>query len=328
MRDKRRILLAAGGAALLLATGGAHAQTQQQAFPSKPIRIIVPLAPGGSADVLARAVGQQLAEALGQPVIIDNKPGGNNILGTDALARATPDGHTLGLLISTHAINPHVNKALPYDSLKDFAPVAMVALMPGLLTVHPGVPARNVQELVALAKAKPGALAYGQAGQLSSGHLSMELLKQVAGVDIVSVPYKGGSAALSDAAAGNIQVLINSPVSAMPFVNAGRLRALATTGARRPAAFAQLPTLAESGYPGFDLNEWYGLFAPARTPRAVVERINTEVRRIMASPAMVKRLAEIGAESPAMDTARFADFVTGETARWGEVVRKVGVKLE
>jgi len=296
------------------------------AYPNKPVKIIVPLAPGGTTDILSRYLAQELTKTLNVPVIVENKPGANNIIGTQALAAAPGDGYTMGMLISTHTINPHIAKSLPYDSRKDFIPLALVAKMPGLMTINPNVRAKTLQEFVALAKAEPDTLAYGQPGGLSSGHLSMEYLKKVAGIDVLSVPYKGGGPAVVALAAGHIQVLINSPTSTLPFVRDGKVRAIATTGASRPAALADIPTIAESGFPGFELYEWYGLFFPAGTPQAIVDRMNGEILKIMATPEMAKRIEDIGAESSTYTPAQFAEFVAAEDQRWGSLIKQLDLK--
>ena len=320
----KRFLFALLAAASLFASPFAVAQS----YPSKPIRIIVPFAPGGTADVLSRLISQQLSEAMGQPVIIDNRPGGNSVIGTEALARSPADGHTMGMLISTHTVNPHVAKTLPYDTIKDFAPIHMVAIIPGLLVVNPALPANTLPELISLAKAKPGTLAYGQAGGLSSGHLAMELLKSMAGIDIISVPYKGGGPALSDLMGGQIQMLVSSPGSSLPVVRSGRARAMATTGAIRSKAFADIPTFAESGLPGFELYEWYGLFFPAKTPPAIVARMHKEIGRILVSPPVAQKLAEIGAQTNADTPEEFSRFVEAEHARWGVLIKRLKLKLD
>ncbi|MGB3289308.1 MAG: tripartite tricarboxylate transporter substrate binding protein [Burkholderiaceae bacterium] len=292
------------------------------------MKIIVPLAPGGTTDILSRYLAQELHANLGVPVIVENKPGANNIIGTQALASAPGDGYTMGMLISTHTINPHIAKSLPYDSRKDFIPVALIAKMPGLMTINPSVPAKTLQEFIALAKAKPGKLAYGQPGGLSSGHLSMEYLKKVAGIDVLSVPYKGGGPAIVDLAAGHIQALINSPTSTLPFVRDGRVKAIATTGATRPPALADIPTIAESGFPDFELYEWYGLFFPAGTPQKIVDRMNTEILKIMATPTMAKRIEDIGAESSTYTAGQFAEFVAREDKQWGRLIKLLDMKPE
>ena len=285
-------------------------------WPSKPIRIVVTFAPGGTSDVLSRAIAPELSKALGVPVVVVNKPGANSIIGTQEVAKSAADGYTIGLFISAHSINPYINKNLPYDSKKDFIPLAMLALMPGLLTVNPTVPVKTVQELIALAKEKPGALAYGTPGGLTSGQLSMQYLIKLAGVNITEISYKGGGPALADLLAGHIQMLINSPTSTIPYVRTDKLRGIATTGAKRPASLSDIPTIAESGFPGFELYEWYALFLPAGTPPDIVTRLHAEVMKIMASPAMVKRIADIGAESSTDTPEQFAKFVEKEDQVW------------
>ena len=312
----------------LAASSFALSSFAQTDWPNKPIQIIVTFAPGGTSDVLARAIAPDLSKALGQPVLVVNKPGANSTIATREVARAAPDGNTIGLFISAHAINPHITKSLPYDTKKDFTPLAMLALMPGILTVNPSVPAKNLQELVALAKAKPGSLAYGTPGGLTSGQLSMQYLIKLAAVDITEIGYKGGGPALTDLLAGHIQMLINSPTSTIPHVKSGKLRPIATTGATRPEALKDIPTIAESGFPGFELYEWYALFLPAGTPKPIVDRLHAEVMKVMASPAMVKRIAEIGAQSSTDTPEQFAKFFEKEDKVWGDLVKQIGIKPE
>jgi tripartite-type tricarboxylate transporter receptor subunit TctC len=304
------------------------AQNTQEPFPSKPIRIIVTFAPGGTADVLARAIAPGLSAELGQSVVVVNKAGANSIIGTQELARSAPDGYTMGVLISTHSINPYITKSLPYDSQKDVSALALMAIMPGLLTINPSVPANTVQELIALAKAKPGQLAYGTPGGVTSGQLSMEYLVKLAGVDITQVAYKGGGPAIADLLAGHIQMLINSPTSGLPYVETGKLRALATTGAKRPPALKDVPTLAESGFPGFETYEWYGLFFPVGVPKAIEEKMYKAVMKVLASPELVKRIADIGAEPSSFTPKQFADFVAKEDLAWGKLIKEIGKQPE
>src|SRR2546427_11628845 len=258
--------------------------------PTKPIRIIVPFAVGGTTDLLSRAVGAKLALALGQPVIADNRSGASGGIGTETLAKAPPDGHTIGMLISTHAVNPFVMTNLPYDSINDFTPITLVALVPGILSANASLPVNSVQEMVQLVKSKPGQFNYGLPGSMTSGHLSMELLKLIAGLDMVAVSYKGGAPAAADLAAGQVQFMINSPPTVLPFVKAGKVRALAVTGAQRSPGLPDLPTIRESGFPDYETYEWYGLFAPARTPKEIVARLGQEIARILKDP----ELREIG----------------------------------
>jgi len=297
-------------------------------YPSKPIRIIVPVAPGATADFLARSVAGELSKSLGQTVIVENKPGGNQIIGNNEVAKANPDGYTIGLGISSLVINPYVSKNIPFDVMKDLTPLAMLGIMPGLMTVHPSIPVKTFPEFITYAKANPGVLAYGQPGGLSSGHLTMEYLKKEAGIDVLSVPYKGGGPALTDFLGGRFQVFINSPTATIPHVKSGAIRAIATTGAKRPLALADVPTIAESGYPNVVTNEWYALFLPAKTPAVIVNQLNTEIVKIMNSPAMLKKLNDIGAETFTDNPEQFAKFIAKEHQFWGKVIQSLNIKPE
>jgi tripartite-type tricarboxylate transporter receptor subunit TctC len=274
-------------------------------------------------------VGQKLSEAWGQPVVIDNRPGAAGIIGTEAVAKAAPDGYTLLMgAISTHAINPSLYKTLSYDPVKDFMPVTLVATAPLLVVVHPSLPVNSTRELIALAKSKPGQLFFASAGSGNSTHLAGELFKTMANVDLVHVPYKGATPAETDLMGGQVSLMFSSILSALPHAKAGKMKALAVTSARRSSIAPELPTVAESGVPGYDVNPWYGLFAPAGTPRAIVDRINRDVARILAQPDVRQRFATLGAEPAGNTPEQFAAFVNAEIAKWSKVVADSGAKPE
>ncbi len=299
-----------------------------QPYPTKPIRIIVTFAAGGTSDILSRAVGAKLAAALGQPVITDNRPGAGSVIGTEIVAKASPDGHTIGMLISTHAVNPFVMKSLSYDTINDFTPITLVAIVPGILSANASLPVRSVQEMVQLVRSKPGQFNYGLPGSMTSGHLSMELLKVIAGLDMVAVPYKGGAPAAADLAAGQVQFMINSPPTVLPFVKAGKVRALAVTGAQRSPGLPDLPTIRESGFPDYETYEWYGLFAPAKTPKEIVARLGQEVAKILKDPELRERMLVQGAELVGNSPEEFAHFVRAEMDKWGALARRINLRVD
>jgi tripartite-type tricarboxylate transporter receptor subunit TctC len=299
-----------------------------QDYPSKPIRIIVTFAAGGTSDLLSRAVGAKLAAVLGQQVITDNRPGAGSVIGTDMVAKAPPDGHTIGMLISTHAVNPFVMKNLPYDTINDFAPITLVAIVPGILSVNAGLPVRNVQEMVQLVRSKPGQFNYGLPGSMTSGHLSMELLKVIAGLDMVAVAYKGGAPAAADLASGQVQFMINSPPSVLAFVKAGKVRALAVTGAQRSPGLPDVPTIRESGFPDYETYEWYGLFAPAKVPKEIVARLAQEVARILKDPELRERMLVQGAELVGNSPEEFGQFVRTEMDKWGGLAKRLNLRAD
>ena len=300
-----------------------------QSYPTKAIHMIVPYPPGGSADILARAIGQKLGDGLGQPIIIDNRPGAGTAIGTEATARSAPDGYTIMIgTVSSHAINPSLNSKLGYDPVKDFAPISLVASIPFVLLVHPSLPVKSVQELISLAKQKPGQLNFSSAGNGTSNHLAGELFKSMAGVDIVHIPYKGSAPALNDLLAGQVNMMFDLVLTAAPHVKAGTVRGLAVTGTKRSAVLPQLPTVAEAGVPGYEVSAWFGLFAPADTPAAIVQRLNAETRRAMAASDMRERLASQGAEPITDSPAEFAAYVQSERDKWAKVVKASGMKIE
>ena len=312
--------------ALMLATAGASAQ----GYPTKPIRLVVPYPAGGPLDIMARAIGQKLTEAWKQPVVVDNRAGAGGNIGADFVAKSAPDGYTLLMgAVATHAINPSLYSKIPYDPVKDFAPVALVAQVPNILVVNPAVPAKTVSELIALARAKPGTLNFGSGSTGSTGHLAGELFNTMAGVKMVHIPYKGAAPATADLLGGQVQLMFDNLASALPNVKAGKLRALAVTTLARSAAIPGLPTIAESGLAGFDLTTWFGLLVPAGTPPEIVARLNAEIVRALDAKDMRERLEKMGAEPLSNNTPEhFAAFIRSEAAKYARVVKDSGAKVE
>jgi len=308
--------------------GGAGAFAQ--GYPSKPIRMVVPYPPGGPLDIMARAIGQKLAEAWGQPVVVENRAGAGGNIGADLVAKSPPDGYTLLMgAVATHAINPTLYGHVPYDPVKDFLPVALVAQVPNILVVNPSVPAVTVKDLIELARARPGTLNFGSGSTGSTGHLAGELFNIMAGVKMVHIPYKGGAPAMADLLAGQVQLMFDNLANALPNVRAGRLRALAVTTLARSPALPELPTIAESGLPGFDLTTWFGVMAPAGTSPEIVARLNAEIVRDLNAKDMRERLEKMGAGVPANNTPEhFAAFIRDEAAKYAKVVRESGAKVE
>jgi tripartite-type tricarboxylate transporter receptor subunit TctC len=319
-------LFVKGIAALTLLAASAAAFAQ---YPQKPIRLIVPFPPGGSNDIVARQVGQELTGRLGQQVIVDNRGGAGGMIGTEAAANSKPDGYTLLIISVAYAYNPAIYKSmLKYDPEKSFVPVSILARGPNALTVHPQLPVKTVKDLVALAKSKPGALNYASAGIGSFQHLSSEMFNVLAGVKIVHVPFKGGGPAMADVIAGNTQLCVGSLIQVIPHVRSGRLRALATGGAKRPAAMADVPTVAESGVPGYEANNWWGILAPAGTPDDIVSKLHSEVSVVLKGADIRKRFEAEGAETLIMSPQEFGKYIRTETARWSKVVREANIKPE
>ena len=297
-------------------------------FPVKPIRVIVPYAPGGGTDTTGRILAQKLTDKLGQSVIVDNRPGAAGIIGSDIVAKAAPDGYTLLVVAGAHAINPSLYRKLPYDTVKDFAPVAFLVTAPNILVVNTSIPANSVKELIALVKAKPGQLSFGSGGIGQTPHLAGELFKSMAGVTINHIPYKGGAPATTDLIGGRISMMFGGMVLTLPYVKAGRLRALATTGATRSKAVPDLPTIAESALPGYEADEWFGAFAPASTPRNILQKLNTNTRDILVTPDAQQQFAGLGAEFVDMNVREFADFVKKQIAKWANVVKDANIQAE
>ncbi len=322
---RRRFLAVLLGGPALFGAAAARAE----GFPARPVQIVVPFPPGGATDVVARLLAPPLSQALGQPVVVENRVGGGGTVGTAQVARAAPDGHTMLLgTIATHGIIPGLYAQVPYDALADFVPVTQRASQTYVLVVHPSVPARSVAELVALAKREPGRLNYASAGNGTAGHLFAELFRDMAGVDIVHVPYRGAGPAMSDLLGGQVALTFDVLLTTADHIREGRLRALAVTGATRSAAMPEVPTLAESGFPGYDAVGWNGLFLPARTPRAVVDRLAREVRSALQRPEVQQQVERQGAEVVGNDPAEFGRFVRSEMARWRDVIRRTGVRVE
>jgi len=304
-------------------------EAQAQGYPAKPIRFVVPYPPGGPLDVIARLLGAKVAESVHQPVIVDNKPGAGGNIGADAVAKSPPDGYTILMgAVATHAINPTLYANIPYDAARDFIAVTQVASTPNVLVVNPSVPASNVKEFIAYAKANPGKLNFGSGSTGSAGHLAGELFKSMAGVDMVHVPYKGAAPAMQDLVGGQIQLMFDNLASSLTQVRAGRIRALAVTTARRSALAPDLPTIAESGLPGFDISTWFGIFTPAGTPRDIVEKLHAEFTRALADREVRDRMLALGAEPVGNAPAEFAAYIRAEADKYARVIKASGAKAD
>jgi len=300
----------------------------QDAWPSKPIKIIVPFAAGGTSDALARLLGQKLQDVLKQTVIVENRGGAGGVIGADAAAKSPADGYTLLLgTIASHAINPALQPKMPYDAAKDFAPVFFVGNIANVLLVGAQQPMKNVKELIAAAKAKPGTIAFGTPGAGSSQHLSGEKFRLDAGVDLIHVPYKGSGPSVQDLIAGQIPISFDTALTALPFITSGKIRALAVTTAKRAKVLPDVPTLAESGLKGFDVASWQAIFAPAGTPPAIVKRLNDELTKIVAQTEVAARLYTMGVENVPMTPAQFGDFQRAEMVKWAKIVKDGNVKI-
>ncbi len=318
------VVLSATLAGLAFSALAVHAQP----YPSKPIRLVVPYPPGAGTDILARTVGQRLSDSMGQQVVIDNRPGAGGTIGTEIVAKAQGDGYTLLLGPTSHAINPSIYSQLPYDTLRDFAPVSTVASATIVLVVHPSQPVASVRELVALAKSKPGQLALGSAGNGTVFHLAGELFKQAAGIDLVHVPFKGGSPAITNLVGGQINVLFETMLALQPHIKAGRAKALAVASAQRSSAMRELPTMIESGFAAIVAENWYGLYVPAATPKDIIAKLNAEVVKALTTPEMKERLAAQGAEVIAGTPEQLATFLKSEMSKWAKVVKESGARIE
>ena len=311
-----------------LAGSGAGSALAQN-YPTRVVRIVVPQAPGAQSELFARMLGQKLSESLGQSVINDPRPGAGGAIGAEVAARAAPDGYTLLFgTNSTHGSNPALYAKLPYDAVRDFAPIALTVGMPYVLSVHPSLPVTSLKQLIAFAKSKPGQLYYASAGNGSTHHLSGELLRSMARINIVHVPYKGGPPATAATVGGEVSMLFNTVGSVQPSVKSGRLRALAVTTTSRSGALPDVPTMAEAGLPGFQMQSWFGLLAPAGTPRPIISRLNAETNKALNTPEMKSAIATMGANVMSGSPEQFADHIKSEISRIGEIVKAAGIKAE
>lgn len=302
------------------------ASGQQSTFPNKPVRILVPYPPGGAVDVIARTMSPKLTASMGQQIIVENRPGASGIIASEALVKFPADGHTFIIVISSHSVNPSLYKSLPYDTLRDFAPVTLIAAGPNIVSVHPSLPVSSVKQLIALARSHPGEVNYAHFGAGSSSHLSGELFNIMAKVRMVGIPYKGAGPGVTDVVGGHVLLMFgNMPVS-LPHVNSGRLRALAVTGAKRSPAAPNLPTVSESGLPGYETGEWWGALAHGKTPRELVKRLNEEIVKALADPEVKERLSGLGAELVGSSPEELDAFIRQQMEKWGRVVKQAGIQ--
>ena len=323
---KRRDFLAATGAGVVVTTIPQHAFAQS--YPTKPIKFVVGFAPGGATDVVGRLMAKKLGDALGQPIIIENKAGGSSNIGAEAVARSAPDGYTFYVCAITSAINASLFPKLPFDFARDFEPVALFAKVPNILVVHPSVPAKSLKELIDYARANPGKLSYASSGSGTSIHMCGELFKILAKVDLVHIPYKGSAPAMTDMIGGQVQVMFDNMPSALPHVKAGKLRALAVTSAQRSPSALDVPTMSEAGLDGFDVQSWFGLMAPKGTPRDIIARLNSESVKALGTADIKERFMDLGAVPGPMSSEAFGDFIRAEISRWADVVKASGAKVE
>ena len=331
MNPGRRELLQAGvGLASLAACLRVSAQADPAAdFPSRPIRLIVPFAPGGGTDIVARTVGQKIGEAWKQPVVVENRAGGNGTIGANAAAKSPPDGYTLSMITSSHSVNVSLQGSQhPYDLLKDFAPISQVTRQPYVLVANPKMPAKSVEELIALARSNPGKLTYGSSGIGGTSHLSGALFCSLADIQMTHVPYRGGEPAMTDVVAGQIDMLFSTLLQSHGLIKAGKLRALAVTTATRSPALPDLPTMQEGGVPRYEVTPWYGVVAPAGTPPAIVNKLNREIVRIVHLPDVIQKMSTDGSEPVGNTPEQFAAHIKSEVEKWRDLIRKTGIRSE
>lgn len=321
------LAILAGPAAQAAPSAGKGAMDAGAHYPDKPVRLIAPFVPGGPTDIVARLVGQKLGENIGQPVVVDNRGGASGAVGMELAARAAPDGYTMVIGSSGNlAVNPSLNAKLPYDPLKDFQPLTQTTAGPQIFVINPALQAKSVQEFIALAKSKPGQLNFATGGAGTTTHLAAELFKLTAGVNIVHVPYKGTGQALTDLIGGQVQMMMASMLPAIPHVKAGRLRGLAVTSRQRAAILPEMPTLAESGLPGFETTSWHGVLVPAKTPKAIVTRLHAEMVKTLNQPDVKERFASLGMNTVGSTPQEFAAYIRSETGKWAKVIKAIGLK--
>lgn len=306
----------------------ATAQSIAQSYPVRPVRFIVPYAPGGGADIVARIVAQKLTDSLGQPFVIDNRGGAGTVIGTEMAAKATPDGHTIVIVTSTFTINPGLQIKLPYDPVNDFSPVTLLASTPYLVVVHPSVPASSIRELITVAKAKAGQLTYASVGNGSSTHLATEMFRSMAGISMVHVPYKGSAPALNDLLGGHVLTYFGSMPACLPQARAGRLKALAVTGAKRSGAAPDMPTIAEAGLPGYEFTAWYGVLAPSRTPSVIVSRLQLEMANTLKLRDVRERLAGDGSDPVGNTPAEFAAVIQADIRKYAGIIKQANIRAD
>jgi tripartite-type tricarboxylate transporter receptor subunit TctC len=299
-----------------------------QQYPTRSIRLVVPSSPGGGTDISARIIAPKLSEYLGQQIVVDNRPGAGTMIGGEIVSRAAPDGYTLLMGVSTLAINPAMYKKMPYDALRDFAPISQAVSLPNVVVSHPSVPAKNVKELIALARSRPGQLTFASAGVGTSPHLSMELFLVMAGLKMVHVPYKGSGPGAVDTVAGHVALMAPNMLTALPYIRSGRLRAFGVTSAKRSAGADDIPTIAEAGVPGYEAVQWYGVLAPAGTPRPIIDRLHVEVAKALQQREVREKLSTDGAEAVGNTPEQFGAYIKAETDKWAKVVKAAGIKPE
>ncbi len=326
---KRLFRIVATGLAVACTIGVSSPATAAETYPAKPVKLIVPFPPGGSLDFAGRLIAQKLSEAWGTSVVVENKPGAGGNIGADLVAKSPPDGYTILLgALSTHAVNPSLYAKMPYDAVKDFAPITLIAVTPNVLVVNASSPVQNVKEFISYTRANPGKLSFGSGSNGSAGHLAGELYKVETGTDSVHIPYKGGAPATQALLAGDTQFMFDNLANAMAQVKGGKLRALAVTTAKRSSLAPELPTMAEAGLPGFDISTWYGLFAPAGTPPAIVAKWNADVTKILTTPDVRARFVADGAEPAPNTPEQFAQFIASELTKYARIVKASGAKVD